>query len=87
MSQKVLDKRLELWIKENIASVLPDTYLFDDEELRIYSESRGGHQPLNPEIMFNLDGEVSGVYDSINELRTEHQLFFRKHKLLFSYFA
>jgi hypothetical protein len=59
LSKKLLDKRLELWIKENVVSAFPDTYLFDSDELQMYIDNRDGNSPLKPETWFNLDGEVS----------------------------
>lgn len=59
IAQKMLDQSLILWLQDTVTTAVPDTYMFDSDELQAYVEGREDNLPLKPETWFNLDGEVS----------------------------
>jgi hypothetical protein len=62
ISQNILDKRLELWIKDNLVCAFPDIYAFDYDEMQLYVSEREDQSPFKPQIWYNLDGEVSNYH-------------------------
>lgn len=54
----MLDQSLVLWLQDTVTTAVPDTYMYDSEELEAYLDGREENLPLMPETWFNLDGEV-----------------------------
>ncbi|CAO3664414.1 unnamed protein product [Umbelopsis ramanniana] len=61
IAQKMLDQSLVLWLQDTVTTAVPDTYMFDSEELQAYIDGREENLPLKPETWFNLDGEDSQI--------------------------
>ncbi|KAM3582486.1 hypothetical protein VKS41_005132 [Umbelopsis sp. WA50703] len=84
ISQNILDKRLELWIKDNLVCAFPDIYAFDYDEMQLYVSEREDQSPFKPQIWYNLDGEEAQIMlqvfriidspkESIEGQRAKHQ--------------